>query len=497
MAANRVESPFPILFDADGGPLNNGYVYVGIVNLDPESSPRSVYWDQALTVLAAQPVRTINGYFSQNGSPGKLFTDADDYSMTVKNKNLVQVYSSLANTDVSATTPMSSVTGQLESDRVDFTQTSTGAVERTVEDKFQDRVSVKDFGALGDGANDDTVEIQAALDSISAGRVYFPAGTYNVTAPLQIRTTDMVVKGDSGGTVIEAQAGFSGTSVIAMEDSSNCVLEDLVVDANSQVNNGVNIDDGISVAINRVLVKNCSAIGFRIQNVNSCVLTACGAHTVGNAAFDFLASAALDAVSTVADGIDCRLIDCYSTAAGASAGTIYSDQVDTSSIDVMVERFKEISNTGAVSVGSGTVHLDHKVQLIDCELLDPVTSIAVIFQAANSIRTIGIAINESSETAIAQLSSPFGGATEYGGLLSIMVSTTEISAGSADMSAYTIFVNSTNGAVTVAQNEPVHNVLVTLNIGTGQLECLADTVGDAGTYYFHVTQLGGIGLANL
>ncbi len=45
-------------------------------------------------------------------------------------------------------------------------------------------VSVKDFGALGDGSADDTVAIQKAIDSVgeTGGTLHFPAGTYIVTS---------------------------------------------------------------------------------------------------------------------------------------------------------------------------------------------------------------------------------------------------------------------------------------------------------------------------
>jgi hypothetical protein len=61
-----------------------------------------------------------------------------------------------------------------------FQQSGTGAVTRTMQDKAREFVSVKDFGALGDAATDDTIAVQAALDAHD--NVYFPPGTYVVSA---------------------------------------------------------------------------------------------------------------------------------------------------------------------------------------------------------------------------------------------------------------------------------------------------------------------------
>lgn len=58
-----------------------------------------------------------------------------------------------------------------------FIQAGTGATQRTVEDKLNDVVSVKDFGAVGDGTTDDTSAIQAALNSGSK-HIFAPSGTY-------------------------------------------------------------------------------------------------------------------------------------------------------------------------------------------------------------------------------------------------------------------------------------------------------------------------------
>ena len=59
----------------------------------------------------------------------------------------------------------------------------TGAVARTVNDKLQEAVSVKDFGATGDGVTNDTAAFQAAATYINAqdgGKLIIPAGTYLV-----------------------------------------------------------------------------------------------------------------------------------------------------------------------------------------------------------------------------------------------------------------------------------------------------------------------------
>jgi hypothetical protein len=72
------------------------------------------------------------------------------------------------------------------STEVGYLPAGTGAVATTVQTKLRETVSVKDFGAVGDGVTDDTAEIQAAIDYLKpiGGTLLFPAGTYKVTSSL-------------------------------------------------------------------------------------------------------------------------------------------------------------------------------------------------------------------------------------------------------------------------------------------------------------------------
>jgi hypothetical protein len=70
-----------------------------------------------------------------------------------------------------------------------YLQGGSGSVARTTASKLQESVSVKDFGAVGDGVTDDTTAIQAAINATitnSGGNLFLPSGTYLISSALSI-----------------------------------------------------------------------------------------------------------------------------------------------------------------------------------------------------------------------------------------------------------------------------------------------------------------------
>lgn len=59
--------------------------------------------------------------------------------------------------------------------------TPTGAINRPINKKLADTVSVLDFGATGNGTTDDTTAFNAAITAATPKAVLVPAGSYKIT----------------------------------------------------------------------------------------------------------------------------------------------------------------------------------------------------------------------------------------------------------------------------------------------------------------------------
>ena len=78
-----------------------------------------------------------------------------------------------------------------------------------VQAKLAQTISVKDFGAVGNGTTDDTAAIQNAINYVTSvkGKLYFPTGTY-LHATTLIFKNNVIYYGDGQGSILK----YTGTS---------------------------------------------------------------------------------------------------------------------------------------------------------------------------------------------------------------------------------------------------------------------------------------------
>jgi hypothetical protein len=112
-------------------------------------------------------------------------------------------------------------------------QTTTSPLNpivRTIQDKLDDIVSIKDFGAVGDGVADDTAAINRAIQQIYLTTrltnypqvrrtIFFPAGTYNVTGETILIPPYARLIGDGIESTIIKQTDGTQTSLFQFTDS--------------------------------------------------------------------------------------------------------------------------------------------------------------------------------------------------------------------------------------------------------------------------------------
>ncbi|HEY4713611.1 MAG TPA: hypothetical protein VIH30_05170, partial [Aquirhabdus sp.] len=97
-------NPYDYFTDTNGDPLDQGYIYVGKANFDPETNPITIYYDAEMKIPAPQPLRTTAGYISNPTSPKTFFTN-ENYSVRVKNKNQVTLFYVANFSSIASNTP--------------------------------------------------------------------------------------------------------------------------------------------------------------------------------------------------------------------------------------------------------------------------------------------------------------------------------------------------------------------------------------------------------
>ncbi len=218
-----VEIPFKTYTDLHGNPLNNGYVFFGVVNQNSITSPVPVFWDAAGTQPAFQPLRTMNGYIVRNGTPANAFINVA-YSEMVQDSRGRQVFYAPDSHNFGVGTLVNeffaSISGQNGAANIGYSESGTGAITWDVQSKLREIPSVTGFGTVGDGVADDTVAFQSAVAAHQ--NLIVPSGTYilnsvNITQNLTLTCSPGVIFKRKNGSDLESGGFNFSTGMFTIE----------------------------------------------------------------------------------------------------------------------------------------------------------------------------------------------------------------------------------------------------------------------------------------
>lgn len=157
---------------------------------------------------------------------------------------------------------------------ISYTPAGTGAVVTTVQTKLRESVSVKDFGAVGDGVTDDTAAIQAAIvyvKSLGGGHIYIPVGTYKCSSTLNISPLvaafNLIFEGAGQSSILDFSTCTTGPGLAIYGWAERLELSRFVV--KNAFASGISINHGETISSTKYLSR---------INVHDIVIDKSGSH---------------------------------------------------------------------------------------------------------------------------------------------------------------------------------------------------------------------------
>lgn len=226
MSLNSVASPFPVILNHIGGGLNGGKLYIGLPNQDPETFPKSVFWDAdgADPADQANGIDVIGGYVWRAGSPAQIYVDGS-CSVRVRDRFGVQVYYRALLSDLKS--DLADVGG---SSLISFQQSGTGAVEENLQVAMRRFVWADQYKTVIDA--DDTQSIIRALQT-GAALILLDARTYQISDEINVTGMQRLVGKGRERTIINQNDLTKNGLVFSLSYAQGCGAEHLTVKGNA------------------------------------------------------------------------------------------------------------------------------------------------------------------------------------------------------------------------------------------------------------------------
>ena len=270
---------------------NNGYVNLftlaGGIDVDSASifnedvtltgASANIVFDKSDNALEfADNAKAIFG----TGGDLEVFHDTNDSIINDSGTGNLKLQTG-GNTKVEVTSTGASVTGNIV-----VSGTVDGRDVASDGSKLDNLVSVKDFGALGDGSTNDATAFTNALAAEKA--IYVPAGTYVIGSTLTISDKNVTLIGEGERlSILKFTGGTDGLNWTSTDDSHSLILEKLQFQASATMS-GSPVDANFDVTIGSiragVTLENIVAAGtgsgawtegFRFNNCRNSAMYEC------------------------------------------------------------------------------------------------------------------------------------------------------------------------------------------------------------------------------
>lgn len=191
-------------FDDNGDPLSGGKILTYVAGT---TTPQTTYTSFTGSTPHTNPI-ILDAAGRVPG--GEIWlTDGVQYKFIIKTLTDVQI-GSYDNIVAVPAVP------SLSASAITYTPPFTGGAATNVQAKLAQTVSVKDFGAVGDGVVDDTAAIVNAF-AVSSN-VYFPAGLYNIASSTILDINNKTFVGDG---YVASQIYLTGNASLTLKGNKN------------------------------------------------------------------------------------------------------------------------------------------------------------------------------------------------------------------------------------------------------------------------------------
>ena len=234
-------------FDNNGVILSGGKIYTYAAGT---TTPQATYTSSSGATAHANPIVLDS---AGRVSGGEIWlTNGLVYKFTIETSTgvLLGTYDNVSGINAIS----------INATNVEYDPPFTGALTTgyTVADKLEQTVSVKDFGAVGDGVENDTAAVQAAITASNA--VYFPAGTYLMTAAITGGNKSLSLMGDGIGVTVLRWSQTGGFDL-----SFNDTLQKLTI--NNMSLQAAKADAGTAISATWPLVSSSTFPSTVMENI--------------------------------------------------------------------------------------------------------------------------------------------------------------------------------------------------------------------------------------